>query len=173
MAKVILQNVRLSFPSLFHKAQYQGNETKFEATFLIPKGDKVISQIEKAIKEAAEEKFGVGKVPKGMKNPLIDGDEKEYNGYEGMVAVKASSSRRVTILDRDKAPIVEEDNKIYAGCYVNAIIETWVQANDFGKRVNFNLLGVQFVKDGESFGAGNIDVTDDFNTIESDDDLYN
>lgn len=173
MAKVILQNVRLSFPSLFHKAQYQGNETKFEATFLIPKGDKVISQIEKAIKEAAEEKFGVGKVPKGMKNPLIDGDEKEYNGYEGMVAVKASSSRRVTILDRDKTPIVEEDNKIYAGCYVNAIIETWVQANDFGKRVNFNLLGVQFVKDGESFGAGNIDVTDDFNTIESDDDLYN
>lgn len=173
MAKVILQNVRLSFPSLFHKAQYQGQETKFEATFLIPKGEKVISQIENAIKEAAEEKFGVGKVPKGMKNPLIDGDEKEYNGYEGMVAVKASSSRRVTILDRDKTPIAEEDNKIYAGCYVNAIIETWVQANDFGKRVNFNLLGIQFVKDGESFGAGNVDVTSDFDVVESDDDLYN
>jgi len=172
MSKVILKNVRLSFPSLFHKASYQGQETKFEATFLIPSDNKMVAELQKAIKDAAEEKFGVGKVPKGMKSPLIDGNEKDYSGYEGMIAVKASSSRRVTIINKDKTPIAEEDNIIYAGCYVNAIVETWVQSNDFGKRVNFNLLGVQFVKDGESFVTGSADVTDDFDEIEDDDDSF-
>ena len=37
MAKFTLKNVRLSFPSLFQKAVFNGTETKFEATFLLNK----------------------------------------------------------------------------------------------------------------------------------------
>ena len=37
MSKVTIQNVRLSFPSLFKKAFFDGKETKFEATFLFEK----------------------------------------------------------------------------------------------------------------------------------------
>ena len=39
MSKIMLPNVRLSFPSLFHKAVFDGKETKFEATFLIDKNE--------------------------------------------------------------------------------------------------------------------------------------
>jgi hypothetical protein len=35
--KIKLQNVRLSFPSLFQKAVFEGKEGKFEATFLLDK----------------------------------------------------------------------------------------------------------------------------------------
>ena len=35
--KYQLKNVRLSFPSLFHKAKFEGAETKYEATFLLDK----------------------------------------------------------------------------------------------------------------------------------------
>ena len=38
--QIIIKNARLSFPSLFKKASFEGKEGKFEATFLIPKSDK-------------------------------------------------------------------------------------------------------------------------------------
>jgi len=39
MATITLKNVRLSFPSLFKKAVFQGNVGKHEATFMFPKTD--------------------------------------------------------------------------------------------------------------------------------------
>ena len=39
MSKIHLNNVRISFPSIIDKAIYKGKETKYEATFLIPKED--------------------------------------------------------------------------------------------------------------------------------------
>jgi hypothetical protein len=63
--------------------------------------------------------------------------------------------------------LTEDDNVVYAGCYVNAIITLWVQNNSYGKRVNAQLDGVQFAKDGEPFGAGGIDA-DEFDLLDDD-----
>lgn len=51
--KITLKNVRLSFPSLFRKATFNGEETKYEATFLISKEtqSELIAQIQGAIVE--------------------------------------------------------------------------------------------------------------------------
>ena len=108
------------------------------------------------------------KIP-ASKWAIKEGDEVDYDGYEGQWSIKASSTRRPTVIDRDKTPLTEDDEKIYAGCYVNAIVDFWVQDNEFGKRVNANLFGIQFVKDGEEFGAGSVDVTDDFAELSEDD----
>ena len=58
--KVMLKNVRLSFPSLFKTEQYAGEDTeKYAATFLIPKSDtKTVTAIEQACKAALVEKYG-------------------------------------------------------------------------------------------------------------------
>ena len=58
--KVMLKNVRLSFPSLFATEVYGGEDTgKFAATFLIPKSDtKTVATIEQACKSALVEKYG-------------------------------------------------------------------------------------------------------------------
>ena len=167
-AKIHLKNVRLSFPSLFRRAQFNpGEDGKYEATFLFSKKEKKLkAKIDKAIKtKIAESGIKVA----SDKRCLKDGDEVEYNGYEGMWSIKASQSRRPTVIDRDRTPVTEEYNVIYAGFYVNAIIDLCIQNNSFGKRVNANLYGVQFVKDGEAFGMGPVDVTDDFDDLSDDD----
>lgn len=166
--KIQLKNVRLSFPSLFQRAQFNGEDGKYEATFLFNKKDKKMkAKLDKAI--AAKLKEANIKVP-ADKQCLKDGDEVEYAGYEGMWSLKASQSRRPTVIDRDRSPLTENDNVLYAGCYVNAIVDLWVQNNSYGKRINANLYGIQFVKDGEAFGLGPVDVTDDFDDLSDDDD---
>ena len=82
------------------------------------------------------------------------------------MSIKASSTKRPMVIGTDKAPLTEDDGKPYAGCYVNAIVELWGQKNQFGERVNANLLAVQFSKDGEPFGDGVTASVDDFDEIE-------
>jgi len=167
MAKIKLTNVRLSFPSLFRRAVFGGEETKFEATFLLDKeshADK-IAEIEAAITVVSKEKHK-GKTPPADKLCLKDGDTIEYDGYAGTMSIKASSKQRPMVIGTDRAPLAEDDGKPYAGCYVNAIIELWGQDNQFGKRVNANLLAVQFAKDGDPFGDGVTASVDDFDDVE-------
>lgn len=161
---MMIKNVRLSFPSLFERAVFDGQEGKYEATVLIDKEDKKTKKLlDKAIAEAiAEANIKVA----SDKRCLKDGDDSEYDGYEGNWSLKAANSKRPTVLNRDKTPLTSDDEVLYAGCYVNIVIDLWIQNNKFGKRVNANLYGVQFVKDGEPFGMGPIDVTDDFDDLE-------
>lgn len=171
MARIKIVNARLSFPSLFKKNAFQeGQEGKFEATFLVPKkGNEAWHKECLAVIEATKTESKLGKVPSD-KVFLKDGDEAfdldKYPEYEGHWIVKASNGKRPTIINKDKTPLTEDDEVLYAGCYVNGSIEPWAQNNTFGKRVNANLLGVQFAKDGEPFGAGTQDVTDDFDDID-------
>jgi hypothetical protein len=61
--KILLRNVRLSFPSLFEKAEFDGQVGKYEATFLIPKTDvETVNLINNAIKDAMGEKYPGKKV---------------------------------------------------------------------------------------------------------------
>lgn len=163
----MLKNVRLSFPSLFKTEQYAGEDTeKYAATFLIPKSDtKTVASIEQACKQALVEKYGEGKVPKGFKMPLVDGDDKEYQGYADHVCIKANTKKRPTLVNRDKTPILEEDGILYGGCYVNASIDVWVMDNSYGKKVLASLNAIQFVKDGEAFGTKS-DGADDFDDLD-------
>ena len=170
MAKIKLQNVRLSFPSLFHKAVFQGAETKYEATLLLDKEQHkdAISAIQAEINERIKVDLKGAKLP-ADKICLKDGDAIDYDGYAGCMSIKAANNKRPMVIDRDKTPLTEDDNKLYAGCYVNAVIELWVQNNGFGKRINANLLGVQFFKDGEPFGDGVGASADDFDAFGDDD----
>lgn len=166
MANIKISNVRLSFPSLFRKAVFNGTETKFEATFLLDKvehADK-IEEIKKAIAVMLKEELKVAKLPSD-KFCLKDGEGVDYAGYDGCMSLKASSQKRPTVVNRDRSPITEDDNKLYAGCYVNAIVELWAQDNKYGKRINANLLGVQFLKDGEPFADGKSASASDFDAF--------
>lgn len=173
MSKIILKNVRLSFPSLFNKAVFDNKETKFEATFLLHKeNDKEqIKKLEAAVEAFAVETFGKGKVPNSLKRTcLTDGDTKDYDGYGNHIAFKGGSTRRITVLDRDKTPLVESDGKPYAGCYVNASVGLWYSDHPKGgKQILGNVMGVQFFKDGEAFGAGDNNAADDFDEFDDDD----
>ena len=168
--RIQLKNVRLSFPSLYERSKMANDDGpgKYEATFLISKEDKKqVAMLNKVI-EATIAESGI-KIPKD-KRCLKDGDDKEYDGYAGCWSLKASSRKRPQTFDRDLTTLDSEDEKFYPGCYVNASIDLWVQDNQWGKRLNANLYGVQFAKDGEEFGDS-IDVSSDFEAEDADEDL--
>ena len=149
-SKIVLKNVRLSFPSLFTKSVYEGKEGKYSATFLLDKKD---TKTKKLLDEAIAKAIAEAKIKIPSANTFLqDGDEKEYEGFEGHWSIKASNAKRPVVIDRDKTPLTADDEKLFAGCYVNGMIDIWIQNNGYGKRVNANLYGVQFVKEGEPFG---------------------
>ena len=170
MSKIILKNVRVSFPSLFKKGSFNGEETKYEATFLLNKEEHAdsITEIKAQIADLVKSNLKGSKVP-ADKICLRDGDEVEYDGYAGCFSIKCSTKKRPIVIDRDRSPLTEDDGKPYGGCYVNASIDLWVQNNAYGKRVNSTLLAVQFAKDGEPFADGSTGDVNDFDMLDDDD----
>lgn len=166
--QIKLLNVRLSFPDLFKPKSVNGSEPKYAAAFLLDKTQDAaqIARIRTAMKAVAAEKFGATP-PKGLKVCLHEGAEKEYDGYtaENMY-ISTSAAARPTVIDRDMTPLTAEDNKPYAGCFVNAVIRLWAQDNQYGKRINAQIQGVQFVNDGDAFGADPFKAEDHFAPVE-------
>lgn len=74
--------------------------------------------------------------------------------YAGLFYLGASNERRPTVVDGDRTPLTNADGRPYSGCYVNAIVEIWAMDNQFGKRINATLTGVQFLRHGDAFSAG-------------------
>ena len=95
MAKIKLNAVRLSFPSLFRKAVFEGSETKYEATFLLDKEDH--ADLIKAIKSDIANRIKTdlkGAKLSSDKICLKDGDDFDYTGYAGCMSIKASNNKR-------------------------------------------------------------------------------
>jgi hypothetical protein len=170
-AKVRLKNVRLSFPALFAAKAVNDGEAKFSAAFLLKKEDaKQIALIEIFSPKVKADKWGKNP-PKGIKLCLHEGSEKDFDGYdETIMFISSSSARRPVVVDKDLRPLVGEDGKPYAGCYVNCTLRLWAQDNKYGKRINASLEAVQFARDGEAFGAGNVRAEDEFTSLEDDED---
>lgn len=172
--KIKLENVRLAFPQLFEAKTVNGEgEPAFSATFLMSPKHPAVATLEAAFDQLGKEKWGA-KWPAIKKEitakdrfALHDGDTKaDYSGFEGNMFVSARNKTRPLVIDRDKSPLTSQDGRPYAGCYVNASIELWCQDNNYGKRINASLRGVQFLKDGDAFAGGGAASEDDFDEVE-------
>ena len=171
--KIKLTNVRLAFPQLF-EAQTVNGEGKpaFSASFLIDPKDPQIKSINAALEQVAKDKWGAkaDAMLKTMratdKVALHDGDLKaQYAGFEGMMYISSRNPVRPLVVDQKRTPLTEADGKPYAGCYVDVSIELWAQDNNYGKRINATLGGVQFRADGDAFVGGGAASEDDFEDI--------
>lgn len=171
--KLKLENVRLAFPALFEAKTVNGEgKPAFSAALLIDPADPQVKAINAAIESVAKDKWGAKAeaVLKTMratdKVALHDGDLKStYDGFAGNLYVSARAYTRPLVIDKDKSPLAEQDGKPYAGCYVNASIELWAQDNNYGKRVNASLRGIQFFRDGDAFAGGGAASEEEFDEI--------
>jgi len=172
-----LKNVRLAFcQNLFKPGVMPGSAAdavpKYSSTFLIPKNDPQVKTVQEAINAVALAKWekkaaviGRGLVAEN-KVCLHDGDLKEqYDGFSGSMYVGASNKVKPLVIDKDRTELVESSGKPYAGCYVNCSLEVWAQDNQFGKRINATLRGVQFLRDGDAFVGGAPATDDEFEDI--------
>jgi len=183
--KLMIHNARLAFPNVFKPQAFDGDEPAYSATLLLTDGSKIThfdegkkKHLPISIEDACDL---VGKEKWGTKWPAVkkeletkdrlayhDGATKsQYDGFADLtfIATRSQVSTRPTVIDRDKTPLVEGDGRPYAGCYVNANIDLWPQDNKFGKRINAQLRGVQFYRDGDSFGGGSAASSDEFEDV--------
>lgn len=172
--RILLKDVRLAFPNLFKAtAPAGGGEAAFSASFLFPPTHPQVKELRAAIAAVAKEKWGAkaDAILKALqaqdKTALHDGYAKsEYEGFEGNLFISARSKVRPTAYDGQRNEISEQDGLLLSGYYVNASIEIWAQENQYGKRVNAQLRGVQHLRKGEVFsGGGSPAVADEFDEI--------
>jgi hypothetical protein len=162
------EGLRCSYPHVLTK--YKGDDddakAKHSIVLLIPKKKK-FRPARELITEVINGLMKENRVKnlKADNKFLRDGDLSAKEENEGNWTVNASESKKVIVRDNKRDPKTgkprvlkprEDDDRIYGGCFVNALIRPWFMNNKYGKKVNAGLVAVQFMKDGEPFGQGRI-----------------
>ena len=171
--RIMLKNVRLSFPALFEPQVDDKGVPKYQATFLIPKDDKAnLGRLEQAVKEAAQagkDKKFEGKIPTKFRNdPIRDGEERDRAEFQDCMFIAARNKVQPQVVDSQVNPIIDQ-SEVYAGCYVNATVTAFAYNFEGVKGISWSLGNVQKVKDGEPFGASNIRAESEFEAFEAED----
>lgn len=185
---VSLSNVRISFPHLAAPSAFkEGDTPKFSAIFLLPPDHPGVVAFQKAIAFVAQEKWkekasGAMEVLKSDRKirPFSRGEEHVdakslavRPGYEGMFVISARNQSRPQIYKADGHKVDPENTmeiraaaeKIYGGCYVNAVVKPYAYKEGIGMACE--LLGVQFFKDGDAFGTPVADISGMFAPVAS------
>ena len=174
--KVVFGPCRLSYTHLFSKYAPEGDAAngKFMANVLIPKEEtETINAIKQAIengkKSAIVSKWG-GKEPKKLDMPLRDGDvdKEDDDVYAGHFFVNAKSNVRPGIVDKNRAPIVDED-EIYSGVWAIVSVTFYGYDVSGNRGVACGLNNVMKFKDDDRLG-GRASADSDFAGIEMDED---
>lgn len=182
---VTIRNVRLSYPNLFEPKAFRNpdgsfsGKPKYSASFLMDKTKNKadIDALTKAAQFTKQEKWQ-GKPVNLAGKSIHDGTEKEAtDGYgAGITFISASHVPRAgdnwskCVVDEKLNPVTAEDGKFYAGCYVNATVKAWAQDNGFGKRINWQLVNIQYLRKGEPFGEKPVPVSATLKEEASEDD---
>lgn len=201
--KIRLDNLRCSFLKVFEaEALNKGDKPAFSGHFLFDPSDAEsaaeLKKLKQAMLKVAIGKWGREDAATGKRtlialmkknltclhngNDKTDSDERVMEGYKDMKFISARSYVRPTVIGRGKEPLSEEDGILFSGCWVTIYINLWAQTGKFGKRINAQLMGLQFVKTGDSFGGGQaadpdvfdsladeFDADDDFTDFDDDD----
>lgn len=153
----MIKNARVSFPALFKEPIIDGDVGKKGAKLLLdPEKNKlVIALITKTMKEIADDKLK-GKLPSSDRLCLRDGNDTDREEQQGYMVLSSNTSKKIVVLGKDAHPVTEDECEIYSGCYVNAKVSLWAQNNKYGKRVNAQLVAIQFVRDGEALDGATV-----------------
>lgn len=176
MPQIQLKAVRLSFPDLWKpgKPMQEGDTPKYGGQFIIEPGSDNEKIAKEALAAAAQEAFGANWVAivKAMEkskkclrigNDNLDKDGNVRDGYADKMYIVARNKAKPAIVaakaknaDGSWNYLTEADGKPYGGCYVNVKINVKaMKAKDkIPNQIYATLEAVQFVRDGEAFGAG-------------------
>ncbi len=174
--KLVLKNVRISYPKLVEPVSFNGSEPKYEVNLLIPKTDTatveavnaaIVGAIEADLKRGAK---SVLKTPvKPLPTLLKDGDDKpdpSQNGHWILTAKTKDAPKLVTTTHE----IVTGDairETFYGGRYVSASL--YIAPYNMGRKgVAARLQALLDSGEGEPFGGGARTIEDLFD-LDTDD----
>jgi len=155
--------VRLAFAQHLFEAGTVGGEGKpaFSLTALLGPDHPVLAELAAAEEAVAKAKWDkkadaiLKAIRAAGKGVVKDGDLKaQYAGFEGNKFVSMRSEVRPNVYGKKGEQLTESDGVVYSGCYAHVMLEVWAQDNSYGKRINAQITGVMFSRDGDSFGGG-------------------
>lgn len=178
--KIITDAVRVAYPTLITpKAFKEGDKEYYSIKAFFPNGDlkvkcktdngpMVDTTISAVIAELKKEVWTANQAGNvaGYESPMMKGDESDKEWLMGHIHFNAKQFPDSKVLCLDGGKNVIEPNKIYSGCYckLQCYISPW---DTNGKKgIRFQLLAVQFVRDGEQITGGSTASADDFETVE-------
>lgn len=173
MTVVILKNVRISFPDLFKpgKPMNEGDAAKYGCQSIIAPGSEAEAAAKAAMMQTAQETFGpnwkaiVGAMEKTKKclrsgNDNLDKDGNIREGYADHMYLVARNKAKPALVGGKKPDgtfhyYTEADGKPYGGCFANVKVDIKAMKakEKIPNQIYASLLAVQFVRDGEAFGA--------------------
>lgn len=173
--KVVFGPCKLSYTHVFTKYAPDGDTDngKYMTNVLIPKSEKeTVKALQQAIEAAKKSgivsKWG-GKEPKNLELPLRNGDtDKDDEVYEDCFFINAKSSTRPGICDKNKNPIVDEE-EIYSGVYAYVSVSFYPYDKNGNRGIACGLNNIMKFKDGERLG-GRTSAENDFADIDAEDD---
>ncbi len=150
MGRVITPEFRASYANVWEPAQTPSGDMKYSISMIFPKGTD-LTEIKKAIRQCIVEKHGEDekKWPKGLKNPLRDGDtDRDGKEYENALFLNAGSKNQPGIVDSSAKPITDR-SEFYSGCYARASVSFFYFDKAGNRGVGCGLNNLMKVKDGE------------------------
>ena len=165
---------RLSFPYLVKATSVAGGDPRFQATALYAKDDPNLKRLKKAVKAAVVERFGSWeKKPKKFKLPFKDGDDEDWDGYEGTTFIRLKSKNKPGCVDRNNNLITldaEIESMLYAGCYARATLTLYIYDLPESKGISFWMRNLQKIRDGEAFSGTSKPADEEFEDLGEDPD---
>jgi hypothetical protein len=160
---IITPEFRAAFISV-HKATSQKNadgttsKPKFSIRAVFP-ADADLKQMKGEAQDAAEGKWGAGKVPKTMRSPFRLNAEldKPVPGIPDdwiVMTFSANEDRRPGVVDASLQDIIDP-TQVYNGAWFRAQVRAFAYENAGNKGVSFGLQNVQKLRDGDPLGGAN------------------
>lgn len=178
---ILITNVRLSYAYLFKAYEGDDGSRSFCSHLIIPTNHPQLTALDALIRRVAADtwKEKAGEVLTQLKGQdrlaIHRGDISKpgQDAYKGQLYISSSSKikPRIVACVGGINQEIGEDHEMapYSGCKANAIISVWAQNNKFGKRINAQLMGVQFVAhDQRLSGAGRVASIEEFGIVATD-----
>jgi len=160
--KLIIPEARLAFAdAIFEKQSVNGGEPQYGCTLILPPHSPAIALVKNEEDRLAQLTWAdkwqtmIEMIRANNGQALKPGALKaKFDGFAGNFFISCNAKVQPTTVDRRGVQVSAKDGVIYSGCYVLAHISLWTQDNQWGQKINANLLGLQFLRDGDAFSGG-------------------
>lgn len=171
-----IQRCRLSFPHVLVPKSQNNGPSSYSASFILQESQAEWAEAMQIISQMATDKWAdkaqtvINIVTSDRKLRCYGNGAEQinkqtgevYDGYKepGAVFVSAKSDQQPQLYGPDAQllpPTANANQMFVGGNWVSAIVRFWPQQNEHGRGIRCQLVGIQYIEEGEHFGADEID----------------